>query len=220
MAEHLSREEIAGLLDGPVSATPARRHLDRCDECMQEFEQLARIRMALSALPDRDPPAGQWERIRERLQAAGTRFHGKPRRAALSGRMRFAWAAAIIGLFAAGLGIGHQLSVTGPGAPGSAALRPGSIVPTESATDPYQRNLAQMEALRHAGPSGSELAEDPSLAAERLMRLDALIEASREALRTAPADPALNDFLFEVVDQRASLAGRLDQALRTVSVEY
>jgi hypothetical protein len=52
------------------------------------------------------------------------------------------------------------------------------------------------------------------------MKLDALIEASREALRTAPTDPALNDFLFDVVDERASLAGKLNRSLHYTSVEY
>ena len=80
--------------------------------------------------------------------------------------------------------------------------------------------MAELQDLRRGGPSQAQIATDPALAAERLTRLDALIEASREALRTAPADPALNDFLFDVVDERASVAGQLDQTLRQASMEY
>jgi hypothetical protein len=95
------------------------------------------------------------------------------------------------------------------------------VTPEEIAAYPeYFRTVSDLQRLRDAGPSGPRMREDPTLAAERLTRLDALILASREALRAAPADPALNDFLFAVSDERASLAGQLNQTLRQASMEY
>ena len=53
-----------------------------------------------------------------------------------------------------------------------------------------------------------------------MRHLDAMIDASREALREAPADPVLNNILFELVDERESLAGELDRTLRMTAAEY
>jgi hypothetical protein len=91
---------------------------------------------------------------------------------------------------------------------------------TDDPTAAYLRTVQQIQELRGGGPTGEAVLDDPSLAAERLIRLDALIEASREALRTAPTDPVLNNFLFDVVDERQTLAGQMNQSLRYTSVEY
>ena len=144
-------------------------------------------------------------------------------------------AAAILVLFLAGLGVGRMV---GPGTPGDSVAGgtdgaadelAGAIGDAESGDagvllaaeyPEYLRSVAGLRALREGGPSSEEIATDPALAAERLTRLDALIEASREALKSAPADAALNDFLFDVVDERASVAGQLDQTIRQASMEY
>ena len=47
-----------------------------------------------------------------------------------------------------------------------------------------------------------------------------MIDASREALEEAPADPVLNNFLFQMVDERDVLAGELNQTLRMTAAEY
>ena len=47
-----------------------------------------------------------------------------------------------------------------------------------------------------------------------------MIDASRAALRQAPADPVLNNFLFQLVDERDDLASQLDQTLRMTAAEY
>lgn len=80
----------------------------------------------------------------------------------------------------------------------------------------YRRALDRLEALRAQGPDPREVYRNPEAAAEHLARLDALIRASREALREDPTDPAVNDFLFEVVEQRQEL----NQALQLASLEY
>ena len=144
-------------------------------------------------------------------------------------------AAAIAVLFFAGLGVGRLLGPDGPtitaddtgrapselepASPGGPGADPGTTLLAAEYPE-YLRGVAGLRALRDGGPTDAEVATDPALAAERLARLDALIEASREALRDAPADPALNDFLFDVVDERASVAGQLDQTIRQASMEY
>ncbi|MFO7588589.1 MAG: hypothetical protein R6X22_10995 [Gemmatimonadota bacterium] len=228
MPEHLSREQISSLLDEPDSVPGGETHIEACAECAREYEQLSRMRMALSALPELAPPAGQWEEIRARLGLASS---GRRRVVfPIAPRLRPLWAAAVVALFAAGLGVGRLL------APGGAAVGPEGPAAREAAADDrprmlteagargpadeYLRSAARLQDLRYQGPTEAEAAADPAAAAERLMRLDALIEASREALRSAPADPLLNNFLFDVVDEREAAAGQLDRALRLASVEY
>lgn len=228
MPEHLSRERIAALLDGLDVPGTDREHLERCEDCTHEYEQMARIRMALSALPDLEPPEGEWDRIRERLgaDASGRVIRMDSSRPVPAWvRPGPVWAAAVIGLFVAGLGVGRQLALNetaASGQPEAQATARGAEEEALEDTDAeaYLRTVAQMERLRREGAADPALWNDPSAATERLMKLDALIQASREALSAAPTDPALNDFLFEVVDERESLAGQLDRSLRFTSVEY
>jgi len=81
---------------------------------------------------------------------------------------------------------------------------------------PYRALYSRLEALRAQGPSPSQALQDPQAAAQHLARLDALIRASRDALQDSPADPAINDFLFQVVAERDAL----DQALHVASLQY
>ena len=226
MRNHLTREQIAALLDEPGSVAGGLAHLDGCEECAREFEGMSRMRMALSGLPELSPPAGEWAAIRARLpkQASGAWFESF-------------WttpmaAAAIILLFLGGLGIGRMITPAGPnGSDTGTELASAVIDPGANAADAadgsetsdfgdYLQQVSRLRDLRDVGPIGPAVIEDPELAAERLTRLDALIDATRETLRMAPADPALNDFLFDVVDERESLAGQFNQTLRQASMEY
>jgi len=243
MDEHLTREQIAALLDEPDAVAGGLAHLDVCSDCASEFEGMSRMRMALSALPDLAAPQDGWERLRgalpdgpaERTDTDTGRMISLP--AWMQGRFSpVLMAAAIIVLFFGGLGVGRSLAPSAASddvaADRMAASQPGGRalpLPADAAADgalmeseypEYLRTVAELRALRDNGPSSDAIASDPALAAERLTRLDALIEASREALQDAPADPALNDFLFDVVDERASVAGQLDQTIRQASMEY
>jgi hypothetical protein len=223
MVEHLSRERIAALLDGPDEVGPDREHLEACEACTHEYEQMVRVRMALSAMPELEPPAEEWNRIRERLGLDAAPTVQRYSLPALF-TVRPLWAAAVIALFAAGLVVGRQLVSTGTAEPPlNTAVLDSPATDTGGSTDAteaYLRTVAEIERLRSEDASIPGAWSDPSAATERLMKLDALIEASREALRTAPTDPALNDFLFDVVDERASLAGKLNRSLHYTSVEY
>lgn len=223
MGEHLTCEQIAALLDDPESVAGGIAHLDGCEECAREFEGMSRTRMALSGLPELSPPAGEWDAIRARLpkQATGAWF----------GTF---WttpmvAAAIILLFFGGLGLGRMIAPAGPDVGDTSTQLVSGVVDSgtnagggseTSDFSEYLQQVGRLRELRDAGPIGPAVVEDPELAAERLTRLDALIDATRETLRMAPADPALNDFLFDVVDERESLAGQFDQTLRQASMEY
>lgn len=228
MVEHLTREQIAALLDEPDAAAEGRPHLDVCAACAGEFEAMSRTRMALSGLADLQAPEGGWDGIRARLSGGDlAAARGTP---VTWWNVRSRWgplltAAAILVLFLGGLGVGRMLA---PGAPGTSGT-PGDVGQGATASSPalavvedpeYLRSVADLQELKQGGPSPEQIADDPALAAVRLTQLDALIEASREALREAPADPALNDFLFDVVDERASVAGQLGRTIRQASMEY
>jgi hypothetical protein len=217
MREHLTSEQIAAMLDEPDAITGGLAHLDDCEACALEFEGMSRMRMALSGLPDLPAPEGEWEAIQARLPrrmpSAWTRMMWSPPMAA----------AAVILLFMGGLGVGRMIAPTAASDQGSdqVAEVAGVENPVESdRINEYLQTVGQLQELRDAGPVGPTVVENPALAAERLTRLDALIDATRETLQMAPADPALNDFLFDVVDERESLAGQLNQTLRQASMEY
>lgn len=228
MVEHLTREQIAALIDEPDVPASGWAHLDVCEDCAHEFEAMSRTRMVLSGLPDLEAPEDGWARIAAALNSP----EAPPRRGWLPSGP---WgpvlsAAAVLVLFLGGMGVGRMIA---PGPPDEMAAGDVVAEPRAAETEPaaaldrlagdypeYMRTVAELRELREGGPSSAEIAENPALAAERLTRLDALIEASREALRETPADPALNDFLFDVVDERATVAGQLDQSLRQASMEY
>lgn len=274
MSEHLEHETLSALIDEPEAWPAARDHLRGCTACRREFNVMRRMRMALSALDDLDPPAGGWEAIEARLpvregggRAAGWRalaFGG----GWLSGSVR---AAAAVVVFSAGVGLGlwvappagggaatgtrdaaasgrpAELADAGParasaspqeragaaraaGTSGNGTTGGSAVAASLAAADgsdssvslpsdlprPYRVLYSRLQELRARGPSPSEALQHPEEAAQHLARLDALIRASREALQDAPADPAINDFLFQVVAER----DRLDRALHVASLEY
>lgn len=267
MSEHVEHETLSALLDEPEAWPAARAHLDACPACRREFELMRRMRMALSALGELEPPTGSWDAISARLPG-GSPARGWRRFLAddgwVGGSIR---AAAAVILFAGGVGLGLWVAAppstgtasgvsatassptspktseeadatTGPvrttgaashvgsrGPATAAGLRAASVAEgggSDSVTlpsdlpRPYRALYSRLEALRASGPSPAEALRDPQAAAEHLARLDALIRASREALQNAPADPAINDFLFQVVSERNAL----DRALHVASLEY
>jgi hypothetical protein len=188
---------------------------------------MSRVRMALSALPDLQPPADEWDRIEARLDGRMGRNRGvfAPLRRAPAWPLQ---AAAVVALFAAGLMFGQRFGSESP--PGTSRV---AEVPERTgagdAADPgrgassvsaYLRTVSDLEELRDHDLEGRTWQAGPEAVATRITHLDAMIEASQEALREAPADPVLNNFLFQLVDERESLAGRLDRTLRMTAAEY
>ncbi|MEN8145726.1 MAG: hypothetical protein ABFS14_12345, partial [Gemmatimonadota bacterium] len=72
MSEHLTLEQVAALIDDSEGAQDGLAHVEECEVCAREFEQMSRMRMALSALPDLAPPSGEWSRIERMLPGAPT----------------------------------------------------------------------------------------------------------------------------------------------------
>jgi hypothetical protein len=218
MPDHLNREQISALLDHPEGVPGGVEHIAACPECAREYEQMSRMRMALSGLTDLEPPAGEWDAVEATLGLAPT---GEPvvRPVVIPMRRRtVGWAlqaAAVVALFAAGLMVRQRIDANSDGQQPSPTVAT-AIEPTEA----YLRTVADLQHLREgSGEAGSRQA-GPEAVAERITHLDGMIDASRDALREAPADPVLNNFLFQLVDEREDLAGQLDQTLRMTAAEY
>jgi len=218
MPDHLNGERISALLDHPEGVPGGLEHIAACPECAREYEQMSRMRMALSGLTDLEPPVGEWDAVQDALglppvgEPAVRPLAKPPWRRALGWPLQ---AAAVVALFAAGLMVGQRITV------GSDEPQPAPAVATAiEPADAYLRTVADLQHLREGpGESGARQA-DPEAVAERITHLDAMIEASRDALREAPADPVVNNFLFQLVDERDDLAGQLDQTLRMTAAEY
>ncbi len=145
-------------------------------------------------------------------------------------------AAAAVALFAGGVAAGLQF--TTPGVEPSAASGAPPAVLTASGDDrALMDGLSQLESLgagaplRSVGldgpgsPDGFTTPEarfggDPLAAAERAVRLEALIRTMRERLEADPADPFANAFLLEYVEEEARFADeleRLNRVRRTIT---
>lgn len=243
MPEHLSLERISALLDEPAEDRAGADHLEGCPACRAEFERMSRMRMALSAMSEAEPPAGEWSRITARLELGGRPASGGGGTTGLFGSGIFmGWplrAAAAVLLFAGGIMAGVQLTggVSGSGDHLAAGSDGESGPPTvtsrfdERGAAAYGAEyLAALSELQEMGAprwaanetfgAGSREDVDPAAAAERLARLDALIRASRQSLEEDPADPMANGLLFHLVDERNALASRLRESLHLTSLEY
>jgi hypothetical protein len=230
MSEHLTLERLSAVLDEPGANGSAVTHLDACAACQREYEAMSRMRMSLSGLAELEAPAGAWNRIEAALPAAPVAedppvIEFRPRRRAFG--LLTAWplqAAAALILFAGGLALGVRLRQTGmTEVPAVASSQDGGAV--RSASDAgqasYQDALTGLEELRlRTVSTGANPADDPAADAARLIYLDALVTASREALRESPEDPAVNNFLFEVIDERDALNAQLSDVLHAATAEY
>ncbi len=220
MMGHLEPERISVLLDEPWADKDGERHLEECTTCQAEFERLSRMRMALSALAEEEPPAGQWAAIEAALDA-------KAADAPVSLVSRIArhlitpgplQAAAGLVLFAGGVFAGLQL--TAPASGGDPADLPAVVSTGDDRA--LLDGLNQMESLRtpvrqvgidDVGAATGGLANsglDRSSAARTLMRLDGKIRALMEHLEEHPEDVAASAYLIDLVQQRDGLAGQLD----------
>lgn len=244
MPEHLSGERLSALLDDDDPTAPERRHLEACSECENELHRLRRMRMALSALGELEAPAEGWDRISSALPAdvgaagrRGTdRSYASDERAAGGQDGPSGWsfagawarAAAAVLLFAGGLALGSHLS--GPSGdadraattaasdrarPAASAVESGGASGAASPTSGAEA-AAGLADLGTAGSTALEAYRDPAAAAERLARLDAMMQAAREAVREDPTDPAMNDLLFQVAEDRQALI----DALHLATLEY
>lgn len=241
MAEHLSIERISAWLDEPWSDQDAERHLETCEACRAESERLSRMRMALSALGELEPPTDEWARVGARLDEVLGREGAvsvRSRRGALARRMLAngpLQAAAAIALFAGGVLAGLQFTgSTGgasAGADRAAGAGPPAVVPQGGEDRAVLNVLSELEELR-APLRRAGLEEDPSAtgaareefdavqAARLAARLDGLIRAMQERLDGSPDDPFASAYLIDLMDERARLAQAIERSVydrRTVA---
>jgi len=72
MLIHCTMEELLGIRDGRGSPA-ALRHIDACEECMEELERLHQRIAALKALPTMNAPRDRWDVVRRRVLADRSR---------------------------------------------------------------------------------------------------------------------------------------------------
>jgi len=117
MPEHLTLNQLAAIADeGPVAGSAAATHLAGCGECRRELDTLRRLRASVAALPGREPPADQWERLAARHRFGRVRWFQRP------GVLRLA--AAFVLVFGGGLLAGVEISRSGSHGP-AVGLPPG-----------------------------------------------------------------------------------------------
>jgi len=216
MSEHLTTERISALLDEPWADMAAERHLESCAECRLEYERFSRVRMALSALGDLEPPAGEWEAIEARLDTSPFVVPIGGRRGAFT-RAISSWplqAAAAFTLFAGGVMAGLQITGGPEGETLAGALPvvdppPAVVTGTEQAYLAHLSELNNLLEFRLADLESEDGTLDAARAARILARIDAGIQASQAALGRAPGDPVANSTLVRLVAQRDAVAGRV-----------
>jgi hypothetical protein len=70
---HLTMDELLALRDGD-GAADAVRHVERCNVCRVELEQLWNTAIALRSLPSVEPPADTWDEISRSIVARRRRW--------------------------------------------------------------------------------------------------------------------------------------------------
>ena len=223
---HLKDEAFSDLLDG-VAGKSAEEHVASCAACRAQLESLERLRARLRDLPLEEAPPGLWDGIEARLSAdpAKRRRMGWPSLVALQ-------VAAMAAVFVIGLGLGSLFSDEGseiavPSDGGAvtsvttaAEAPPASLEEAMAEVarqgEEYQAALRRLETM--AQQAGTPI---PAMTAERLAALDVLVEATRTALASDPADPVLNSYLFAALEERDAVMRELAVARsRTDSTQW
>lgn len=204
-----------------------RMALSALDELEAPADGWERIEAALPAQGERSDARGADDRAGAGSEPAGRR------RTSFGWSFGGAWAraAAAVVLFAGGLALGTHLS--GPpdatdGAATEAASEGPSVTAAAEGADGFDAaaggaapasDAGGGEGVADLGTDGTtplEASRDPAAAAERLARLDAMMQAAREAVREDPTDQATNDLLFRVAEDRQALI----DALHLATLEY
>lgn len=212
---HLTDETLARLVDEAPTALEAA-HLSACAACRDELQAMHAQAAELSALPELQPPAADWERLEQQLAAEGLIRGQAPRRWWLQYGFR---AAAAVALVITGALAGRL--VPSPGAPAA---------PLADAT-PRRSNQRQIVVPQppapapatmpsRTSPAGTRLASQltpsaprtPEEALEQLRLaesnyLDALTRFAELSGATAAGDPAARLAALEgiVLTSRAAL---------------
>jgi len=220
--ERLTPEALARLVDHDPSPEELAA-LEACPDARQELEALRQMTDALRSLPDVRPPRGDWEVLAARLASEGL-IEPRNDRERLPPVSLPPWmqiAAALV-LFLAGVGVGSGFRQL-PGEAGggawvleparSAAQLSADVRSMEEAAEvvrlteqPYYAALARYQQLATAARGGEPGGEDPAV---RMAALEALLAASRAAIRQAPGDAFLNGILVSTTAEREAFLRRV-----------
>jgi hypothetical protein len=230
--QHLDPERLAALHEDPPTADE-RAHLASCVACRREqeaFAALADLALAEGArgLPDvvdmaaaPAMPLTQWEALRPQLIAEGLLTSGAADASRLMAppvarpARRWGWqAAAAVALVAGGALLGR---VTAPGD----RATPSMVATAEEAafTSPADAQAALLRAQSLYESASSWLAVNDTTTHStdvyraRLAALDDMLATSREALRTAPTDPVLNQYYLNAASARETTLRQLGGVL-------
>lgn len=220
--ERLNQEALARLVD--ESPTPEEEAaLEAWPETREELAAMRALTEGLRSLPDVRPPRGDWEVLQARLASEGlidTRSDRGVRKApTLPAWMQIA---AGLVLFMAGVGMGSGFrQFPGEGSTALWLVDPAASY-TELATEarsldeaaeivrlteqPYYAALARYQELSDVARGGNVAEEDP---AARMAALEALLAASRAAIRQAPGDAFLNGILVSTTAEREAYLRRV-----------
>jgi hypothetical protein len=119
-------------------------------------------------------------------------------------------------VFVLGLGLG-RIFQPGRSADDGARLERSGVQPTASLAvamaEVRKRGVEYDAALRNLELlARQEGAPVPSLAQQRLVSLEMLVEASRTALSVEPTDPVLNSYLFAALEERDAVMREMTQS--------
>jgi hypothetical protein len=227
--EHLSLETLARLVDDVPDREEAE-HLTRCRRCRDELEALRSQTVSLSHLPDLRPPREGWARLEAHLKDEGLiRAENHHSRSPVPWLQAAAAAVLLLVGTGVGLGIGSlgdpdgwQEGIAAGGTVEGfplgvlAALDDGASAPDLSLqeaealvrlTEEWYRTalVRYRETLRSGEGPGHTPDSNPMT---RVAALEALLAASRVAVREAPTDPFLNGLLVNMRAERdATLRG-------------
>jgi hypothetical protein len=230
--QHLDPERLAALHEDPPTADE-RAHLASCVVCRREqdaFAALADLALAEGArgLPDivhiaaaPSMPLTRWDALRPVLIAEGLLTSGSHDVSLLAAPVvprtsyRWAWqAAAALALVVSGALLGRLT------APADRAVSSTIATADDSTfTSPADAQAALLRAQTLYESASSWLAVNDTTTHSsdvyraRLAALDDMLATSREALRTAPTDPVLNQYYLNAASARETTLRQLGGAL-------
>ena len=204
--QHLSEEVLARLVDEGASPEESL-HLEICEECRAELEELCAQTRALARLPELAPSRAAWPALVAKLEEENL----------LTTRVgwweRGGWplrAAAALALFLGGTATGALALLGGEGggavatvAPAATAARPAALEERlRLAEEAYVAALAE-----YSEATGSARAVDPL---NRLAALEGIVLTTRAALEEAPADPVINGYHLSALGERDAILRQID----------
>jgi len=214
MTRHLTELELAQAMDG--DAVPSvREHLAMCAVCRRDLESLLAVSDAVLGVPPEHAPDVPWESIRSRAEAPDSNLGASPRgpilvrddaksESAASGSQRGGhqrpWPWSRVSVRSAAT----VIIALGIGALAGRSSAPGPVAPILEIKSPVPAAGLKFDELPNRGPAA---APGPDSALVARAQLEGHLEAAIESVNRAPFHPALNGYLFAVVDELHRASG-------------